>query len=238
MALKELGLSLEQIGLMLNEEMPNDQIRGMLRLKQAEAQQQMRDAQQQLAMIEFRLHMIEAETNFPELDVVIKRLAPIQCLSFFPPLTQTLEAGWKQMATVANALKQAIATGVIKSTGVSVDKFFGSSLIEDSRFAFERQEILHGVSDEQGDVEIDDIGRLTVKEEPAVETAATIMLSAKEQPFMTSIEKVTLLRRWAAEHGYYAADYVRLYHFRGPLNTLAREEFVFEAQLPVVTTTG
>jgi DNA-binding transcriptional MerR regulator len=61
MALKDLGLSLEQISLMLREEMPNDQIRGMLRLKQAEAQQQMRDVQQQLALIEFRLHMIERD---------------------------------------------------------------------------------------------------------------------------------------------------------------------------------
>ncbi len=233
MALKDLGLSLEQISLMLNEEMPNDQIRGMLRLKQAEAQQQMRNVQQQLALIEFRLHMIEAETNFPELDVVVKRLAPFQCLSFFPPLSPTIDAGWKQMAKVANALNQAIAGGVIKTTGVSVDKFFGTSLIEALRYTFEQHEILHGVSEEQEDVEIDDIGRLTVKEEPAVETAATLMLSAKEQPFMTSIEKVTLLRRWAAEHGYHAADYIRLYHFRGPLDTLNREEFVFEAQLPI-----
>lgn len=98
MALKDLGLSLEQISLMLNEELPNDQIRGMLRLKQAEAQQQMRDVRQQIAMIEFRLQMIEAETNFPELDAVVKRLAPIQCLSFFPLIADNrgrLEANGK-----------------------------------------------------------------------------------------------------------------------------------------------
>jgi DNA-binding transcriptional MerR regulator len=39
MALKELGLSLEQIGLLLDEEVPTEQIRGMLRLKRAEIQQ-------------------------------------------------------------------------------------------------------------------------------------------------------------------------------------------------------
>lgn len=236
MALKDLGLSLEQIGLMLNEEMPNDQIRGMLRLKQAEAQQQMRDVRQQLSMIEFRLRMIEAETNFPELDIVVKPLEPITSLSFFVPIPPTLEAGWQQMAKVANALKQAVATGVIKSTGLSVDKFFGSALLESSQFAYERHEILHGVTETQEDVEIDDIGRLTVKEEPPIETAATLLLSSKEQNFMAAIEKATLLRRWAAEHGYHAADYIRFYNFRGPLDTLNREEFIFEAQLPVTVT--
>lgn len=80
-ALKDLGLSLEQIKLMLDEEMPTEQIRGMLRLKQAEARQQMREVQQQLAMIEFRLRMIEAETNFPILDVVMKSLEPMHVLS-------------------------------------------------------------------------------------------------------------------------------------------------------------
>ena len=47
-ALKELGLSLEQIGIMLNEELPTEQIRGMLKLKQGEIQQNVREARRQL----------------------------------------------------------------------------------------------------------------------------------------------------------------------------------------------
>ena len=233
MALKDLGLSLEQIGLMLNDEITNDQIRGMLRLKRAEAEQQMRDVKLQLSMIEFRMRMIEAETNFPDLDVVVKKLEPIHCLSFFVPPPPTIEAGWRQMAGVANALKKAIASGVIKSTGLSIDKFFGSVLIESVNYVFERHEILNGVTLEQEDLEIEGLGPLTVKEEPAVETAATLMVSAKELGFPSSIEKATLLRRWASEQGYHSADYIRFYHFRGPLDTLNREEFLFEAQLPV-----
>lgn len=233
MALKDLGLSLEQIGLMLNDEIPNDQIRGMLRLKRAEAEQQMRDVKQRLSMIEFRMRMIEAETNFPDLDVVVKKLDPIHCLSCFVPRPPTIEAGWQQMAKVANALNQAIASGVIKSTGLSIDKFFGNALIESANYVFERHEILTGVSAEQEDIEIEEIGRLTVKEEHVVETAATLMLYAKELSLPGSIEKATLLRRWAYEHGYYPADYIRFYNFRGPLETLNREEFLFEAQLPI-----
>ena len=80
MALKEMGLSLEQIGLMLEKELSTEEMRGMLRFKQSEIQQEMREAQRQLSMVEFRLRMIEAEINFPELDVVMKRLESMRVL--------------------------------------------------------------------------------------------------------------------------------------------------------------
>ncbi|HBK59780.1 MAG TPA: MerR family transcriptional regulator, partial [Firmicutes bacterium] len=38
LALKDLGLSLEQIGVLLNKEVSSEELRGMLRLKQAEVQ--------------------------------------------------------------------------------------------------------------------------------------------------------------------------------------------------------
>jgi DNA-binding transcriptional MerR regulator len=83
MALKELGLSLEQIGVLLDEDLPTEQIRGMLRFRQAEIHQQAQEAQRQLSIIEFRLRMIEAEVNFPVLDVVVKRLEAMRFLSLF-----------------------------------------------------------------------------------------------------------------------------------------------------------
>lgn len=235
MALKELGLSLEQIGLMLNEEVPAEQIRGMLHLQQAQVQQQVRQAQQQLAMIEFRLRLIEAETDFPDLDVVVKPLEPMRCLSIFVPNSPTLDHAYQQMGTVASALKQAIQDGRIHSTGKGIDKFYGDTILESSTPTYERHELLHGVTEKQGDIEIADVGRLTVKEEPVVETAVTLMLSASEQGHLASVEKATLLRRWAVAQGYKTADYIRFFNYRGPLQTLKPDEFVFEAQLPVET---
>ena len=235
MALKELGLSLEQIGLMLNEEVPAEQIRGMLHLQQAQVQQQVREAQQRLAMIEFRLHMIEAETDFPDLDVVVKPLEPMRCLSLFVPRSSTLNAAYQQMGTVANALKQAIGDGRIHSTGKGIDKFYGDTILESTTLTYERHELLHGVTEKQADIEIEGVGRLVVKEEPGVETAVTLMLAAKDQGHVASVEKATLLRRWAVAHGYKTADYIRFFNYRGPLETLNHDEFIFEAQLPVET---
>jgi hypothetical protein len=85
-------------------------------------------------------------------------------VSFFVPRPSTFAAGWQQMAKVATALREAIARGLIKTTGLSVDKFFGNTLVESSAYTFDRHEILHGVMEAQEDVELGGIGRLTVKE--------------------------------------------------------------------------
>lgn len=236
MALRDMGLSLEQIRLMLENELPLDEIRGMLRLRKAEAQEQMREVQQQLAMIEFRLRMIEAESNFPELDAVVKSLDPFRCLSFYVPRPPTFEAGWQQMEQVVKKISQAIHERLIHSTGATIDKFYGDAIIESSRFVYDKHQILHGVKANQEDVEVEGIGRLTVIEEEPARTAVTLLLSAKDAGFLESVEKATLLRRWAVEHGYKTADYIRIYNFRGPMDTLDRDEFVFEAQLPVTPT--
>lgn len=222
---------------MLDEELPAEQIRGMLRLLQAQTQQQVREAQQKLALIEFRLHLIEAETDFPDLDVVVKPLETMRCLSVFVPRISTLYAAYQQMGTVANALKQAIQDGRIHSTGKGIDKFYGNTILESTTMTYEQHELLHGVTAKQADVEIEGIGRLVVKEELGVATAVTLMLAAKDHGHVASVEKATLLRRWAVAHGYKTADYIRFFHYRGPLQTLNHDDFVFEAQLPLETQT-
>lgn len=230
-ALKELGLSLEEISLMLKEEVPTEQIRGMLRYKQVEIQRQALEAQKQLAMIEFRLRMIEAEENFPILDVVIKSLEAIRCLSLF---VEPLDNPQHEMAPVANAFKSAITKGDIDHTGVTIDVFHGETILPfDSQELRPRQhEILIGVTETQQAMTLEGIGDLTIKELPAVETAATLML-AKDESGLKDYEKLVLLRRWAIAHGYRPHNHIRYLHYRGPLQTLNREERVIEAQLPV-----
>jgi DNA-binding transcriptional MerR regulator len=48
-ALKDLGFSLEQIGVMLDGDPSTEQLTGMLKLRRAELQKQVRDARLQLA---------------------------------------------------------------------------------------------------------------------------------------------------------------------------------------------
>src|SRR5947209_7669990 len=66
LALKDLGLSLEQIKQLMGEELPAEQIRGMLRLKHAELQDQAREIQERLARVEARIQQIEMEGKMSE----------------------------------------------------------------------------------------------------------------------------------------------------------------------------
>lgn len=81
LALKDLGLSLEQIAQVLNEALTPEQLRGMFRLKQAELQQRVHDEQERLARVEARLKQIEMEDKMPDYDVILKPLPAQHILS-------------------------------------------------------------------------------------------------------------------------------------------------------------
>jgi DNA-binding transcriptional MerR regulator len=77
LALKDLGLSLEQIQIMLDENITSEQIRGMLRLRRAEISQQLETMQNQLAEVERRLMQIEKEDVLSDYDIMVKQVEPV-----------------------------------------------------------------------------------------------------------------------------------------------------------------
>jgi effector-binding domain-containing protein len=81
LAFKDLGFSLEQILQFLDEELSPAEIRGMLRLKQAELEHYIETEQARLARVETRLHQIEREGNMSNYDVVIKKVEPFKVVS-------------------------------------------------------------------------------------------------------------------------------------------------------------
>lgn len=81
LALKDLGLSLDQITQLLEDDLSPDQIRGMLRLKQSEIQEQVQEEQARLARVEWRLKQIEREETMPTQEVVLKKVPPIAVAS-------------------------------------------------------------------------------------------------------------------------------------------------------------
>lgn len=78
LALKDLGLSLEQIRQLLGAELPAEKIRAMLVEKRSELQSQALEIEQQLVRVEARIEQIEMEGKMAEYDVVIKKVAPIR----------------------------------------------------------------------------------------------------------------------------------------------------------------
>ena len=77
LALKDLGFSLDQIARVLDDGLPTAEIRGMLRLKQADVQQAVASEQARLMRIEARLRYIEQGDSMPDYEIVMKAVEPL-----------------------------------------------------------------------------------------------------------------------------------------------------------------
>jgi DNA-binding transcriptional MerR regulator len=76
-ALKDLGLSLKQVGRILDEKVGTEELYGMLRLRRAELEAHVADETARLARVEARLQMIETE-GIMSADVVIKSVPAVR----------------------------------------------------------------------------------------------------------------------------------------------------------------
>ncbi len=81
LALKALGLSLEQIQDVLDDNLSDDQLMLMLSIKKAELQQTLTDVQTQIAQLDTRIQFVRQEGKMPDYDVIIKSLPAQKVLS-------------------------------------------------------------------------------------------------------------------------------------------------------------
>jgi DNA-binding transcriptional MerR regulator len=111
LALKDLGLSLEQIQRILHDRVSSDEIHGMLLLKKAEIEQHLQDELQRIRNIESRLQAIRnAETRAP-LDVVVKQI-PAQPVLSVRTIVDSFETGLGIFGQILNALPPRSADGL------------------------------------------------------------------------------------------------------------------------------
>lgn len=85
LALKELGLSLEQIGPLLKDKISSVELRAMLTLKRGELERSLREEQARLRHIESRIAQIDRHGRADGFDVVVKSVEPTPFLSLHCP---------------------------------------------------------------------------------------------------------------------------------------------------------
>src|SRR5665213_3889747 len=81
LARKELGLSLEQIGPLLENEISPAELRAMLTMKRAQLEQSLREEESRLRHIESRIAQIDSQGAMGDYDVVVKSVAATPYLS-------------------------------------------------------------------------------------------------------------------------------------------------------------
>jgi DNA-binding transcriptional MerR regulator len=221
LALKDLGFSLEEIARLLDEEITPEQLRGMLKMKQAELRTQVREAQERLERVEDRLSQIEREMTMA---------------------TNTYEITIKKV----EAQRVAMARGIVPNMeviGPTLDRLFdeaiGHAQRHDARFAGAPVTIYFEVDEKMEDMSVGaavptsdplpDSERVKVETLPAVEQMASVV---HRGPFATLNEAYNALFEWLGANGYRTSGPGRelnLEYQRGG----DQSKYVTEVQFPV-----
>jgi DNA-binding transcriptional MerR regulator len=107
LALKDLGLSLDQVARMLDDKISTTEIRGMLALKKAELERSLAEEAARLRHIESRLTQIEQQGTLGDYDVVLKGGAATPVLS-----TRAVYPTWDEAIAALREIAQAVRTQV------------------------------------------------------------------------------------------------------------------------------
>ena len=217
LALKDLGLSLNQIAQLLTEELPIEQLRGMLRLKQVEIQQRMGQEEEKLARVAARLRQIEQENKMSNYDVVIKKVEPQRIASVRDVIPSYPEQGhlWQELETVLDRSK-------IKSTGPCLTLYHSDEPKIDA-------EVCEPIAE---DVSLPKNTRVQTRELPAAEVAAVI----HHGPFNTLSESYEAVLKWIEANGYQINGPGREIYLQPPAEggSQTDPDSVTEVQFPVM----
>jgi effector-binding domain-containing protein len=215
LALKDLGLSLEQIGDLLEGDLSSDQIRGILRMKQAEIQQQVAEEQARLARVEQRLKRIELEETMPTQEVIIKKV-PAQAVASVRD-NVTIEGLQQLFGELFGYLGQRGLGPAGPPIGIYYDEEFREGPID--------AEIAAPIA---GSVPEGD--RIKMRELPAIDQAACII---HEGGYENVGGTYSQLLQWIEANDYRIAGPVREVYLQGAETGRDPSTYVTEIQFPV-----
>ncbi|MFD9411365.1 MerR family transcriptional regulator [Streptomyces sp. NPDC059989] len=221
-ALKELGFSLDQVGTILDERVGTEELRGMLRLRQAELETAVAAAAARLVQVEARLRTIESEGSMPADDIVVKSLPPVR-LAELSGIARSYEP--QDIDPVIGPLFEELCRGV-EEAGVT-PAGPGVAFYED---APDGAILVHAGLPVAASVRAEDLGGgIRIVTLPGVERAATVV---HRGPMDGVLPTSQALARWIDAHGHRSAGYARELSLACPED---RDQWVTELQEPLAT---
>jgi len=219
-ALKDLGFTLQQVQSILDDIVSVEELRGMLRLRQAELQSQIVTDTARLTQVEARLQIIEREGAMLADDVQIKRIPGVRVAE----LTGTA-AGFEPesispvIQPLYDELYGRLDRARLLPTGPAIayyeDSPYGDGVLVHATLAV--------------NVDPSHEHEFTIVDLPHIEQAATIVHHGPMDNVMPTIQT---LARWIDENGYRSAGYNRELYIECGDN---RDAWVTELQEPIAT---
>jgi len=185
LALKGLGFTLEQVGRMLDEKLSLAEMQGMLRMRQAELQQQMTETQTRLENVAFRLRQVEEEDKMYEGEVVIKKVEAQRMAAI-----RDVVANYGAQGSLWQELSKHLGQHGVRASGPSIVVDLSGEYREEDVDL----EIFAPI-----DTELLESARVKVKTLPGIETAASIMHKGNYDGLRSTY---IILLKWIEENGY------------------------------------
>lgn len=173
LALKDLGLALEQIARLVNEQVSADEIRGMLTIRKSQIEQTLQDEIGRLRMVENRLQQIEQEGSMWSQDVIIKSVPNQLVLSI-----REVGLSNETVMELFNGMQRALPSGQTRRRYGLLFFIMHSDTIEDEGMDLEFGFLLN--STKAAPLQISDAYTLTQRELPSAEMVASIVYNGWE----------------------------------------------------------
>ena len=222
LALKDLGLSLEQVKRMLDDEIPSEEIRGMFALRKAQIEQSLQEEILRLKQIEARLSQIDEGVIPDDYEIIVKSLPAMPFLSMrerMPSFDAARMLLLQMMRTITDSAQR---KNVGPVTVIMHEEMFGTETI-DLELGFVLNEY------DETAVSLSEERTLTVRKLPPVETMVTAVRVGMPS---TSYQCRTAVATWVESNGYEFAGTGREV-FVVPPRPGHEDETVMEIQYPI-----
>jgi DNA-binding transcriptional MerR regulator len=223
LALKDLGLSLEQVARLMNEAISAEEIQGMLRLKQAQIEQNLREDFERVRSIEERLWEIETEGVLSDDNVVLKSMPEQEFLSI-RQVVPTVSDGFLMMLQIHHLLPHVSENHLVGKFGL---------MFHSDGFETENIDVEMGFLLEQPFLDtftLNDGRKLTKRKVAAIDKMATL---ARVGIYNDSVGHYGALGTWIEKHGY-LIDGANREVFINPFIPGKENDAVLEIQIPVI----
>jgi DNA-binding transcriptional MerR regulator/effector-binding domain-containing protein len=229
-ALNGMGLTLQQIGGLLGkgDDLPAEQLRGMLALRRVELERELEEKRWQLASVEARLLQIEQENNPDPYEIVVKGLeaVPVASLRHVAPTVfevgyfcETLYAqlyrrlgqlgvAWREPEITLYHSEEYVETDIDMEVGITVDTLLVAAPPTDEHVRF--------------------------REISGSDLAAALVF---EGPYSDLLAPIQSLLKWVGVHRHAPAGPLRELHLSGPAHGADADRDhlpVIELQVPIV----
>ena len=191
LALKDLGLSLDDIRSFLDDGPAAAELRGMLRLKHAEIGERVAEERARLARVEARLRLIESEEAMTDHDIVLKTIEPHHVLCTREVIPEPAEVGTLLMDAFA-----ALGSAGIPPLGPPFVRYHDD---EFTPVDIDIEVAIPVMPDVSGEIATPGGRTLAAADIPGGEMAVVV----HEGPFDTIDQAYTALGTWIAESGYH-----------------------------------